>query len=67
MTALAGAWLKGHPVAVPVEVTGAAAGVVAVAMAVGDARFLALVLALCGVLAAGTARCARSGGRSRGT
>ncbi|MGC4950692.1 SCO7613 C-terminal domain-containing membrane protein [Streptomyces sp. DT224] len=55
VTALLGARLKGHPVAVPVEVTGAAAGVVAVAMAVGDAQFLALVLALCGVLAAGTA------------
>ncbi|MGC5412777.1 SCO7613 C-terminal domain-containing membrane protein, partial [Streptomyces sp. DT225] len=37
VTALLGARLKGHPVAVPVEVTGAAAGVVAVAMAVGDA------------------------------
>ncbi|MFC8534276.1 SCO7613 C-terminal domain-containing membrane protein [Streptomyces sp. NPDC057249] len=55
VTALLGARLKGHPVAVPVEVAGAATGVVAVAMAVGDARFLALVLALCGVLAAGTA------------
>ncbi|MFK0102923.1 SCO7613 C-terminal domain-containing membrane protein [Streptomyces sp. NPDC091040] len=55
VTVLVGARLKGHPVAVPVEVTGAAAGVVAVAMAVDDARFLALVLALCGVLAAGTA------------
>ncbi|MFF7338336.1 SCO7613 C-terminal domain-containing membrane protein [Streptomyces sp. NPDC008163] len=55
VTVLVGARLKGHPVAVPVEVTGAAAGVVAVAMAVADARFLALVLALCGVLAAGTA------------
>lgn len=54
-TVLVGARLRGHPVAVPVEVTGAAAGVVAVAMAVDDARFLALVLALCGVLAAGTA------------
>lgn len=55
VTVLVGARLKGHPVAVPVEVTGAAAGAVAVAMAVGDARFLALVLAVCGVLAAGTA------------
>lgn len=55
VTALLGARLKGHPVALPVEVTGAAAGPVAVAMALGDARFLALVLALCGVLASGTA------------
>ncbi|MEU2023478.1 hypothetical protein ABZ565_15100 [Streptomyces sp. NPDC016469] len=55
VTTLLGARLKGRPVAVPVEVAGAAAGVVAVAMAVGDARFLALVLALCGVLAAGAA------------
>jgi len=55
VTVLLGARLKGHPVALPVEVTGAAAGAVAVAAAAGDARFLALVLALCGVLAAGTA------------
>ncbi|WP_405896872.1 hypothetical protein OG242_04285 [Streptomyces sp. NBC_00727] len=54
-TVLLGARLKGHPVALPVEVAGAAAGAVAVAAAAGDARFLALVLALCGVLAAGTA------------
>ncbi|MET7344869.1 SCO7613 C-terminal domain-containing membrane protein [Streptomyces sp. NPDC087866] len=55
VTVLVGARLKGHPVALPVEVTGAVAGAVAVATAAGDARFLALVLALCGVLAAGTA------------
>ncbi|SEE09709.1 hypothetical protein SAMN05216483_5340 [Streptomyces sp. 2131.1] len=55
VTVLLGARLKGHPVALPVEVTGAAAGAAAVAAAAGDARFLALVLALCGVLAAGTA------------
>ncbi|PZT75291.1 MULTISPECIES: SCO7613 C-terminal domain-containing membrane protein [unclassified Streptomyces] len=55
VTVVLGARLKGHAVALPVEVAGAAVGVVAVAMAVGDARFLALVLALCGVLAAGTA------------
>ncbi|NED14714.1 hypothetical protein G3I33_24950, partial [Streptomyces sp. SID9124] len=55
VTVLLGARLKGHPVALPVEVTGAAAGAVAVVAAVGDARFLALVLALGGVLAAGTA------------
>lgn len=55
VTALLGARLKGHPVALPVELTGAAAGAVAVAMALGDARFLALVLALCAVVASGTA------------
>ncbi|MCG7529071.1 hypothetical protein MHW47_32130, partial [Streptomyces sp. OfavH-34-F] len=55
VTVLLGARLKRHAVALPVELTGAAVAAVAVAMAVGDARFLALVLALCGVLAAGTA------------
>ncbi|MET8247956.1 hypothetical protein ABZV31_28285 [Streptomyces sp. NPDC005202] len=38
-----------------VEVTGAAAGLVAVGLAVTDAPMLALVLALCGAIAAGTA------------
>ncbi|WP_406448382.1 hypothetical protein OG782_06170 [Streptomyces sp. NBC_00876] len=55
VTVLLGAWPKGRSVALPVELTGAAAGLVAVGMALGDGRFLALVLALCGVLAAGTA------------
>ncbi|MFF5335940.1 SCO7613 C-terminal domain-containing membrane protein [Streptomyces sp. NPDC013181] len=55
VTVLLGARLKRHAVALPVELTGAAVAAVAAAMAVGDARFLALVLALCGVLAAGTA------------
>ncbi|WP_405757953.1 hypothetical protein OG234_05575 [Streptomyces sp. NBC_01420] len=55
VTVLLGARLKGHPAALPVEVTGAAAGAAAVAAAAGDARFLALVLALCGVLASGAA------------
>ncbi|MFF7142003.1 SCO7613 C-terminal domain-containing membrane protein [Streptomyces nodosus] len=41
--------------AVPVEVTGAGAGLVAVGLAVTDGPVLALVLALCGVIAAGTA------------
>ncbi|MDF6041322.1 hypothetical protein LRD69_03910 [Streptomyces sp. JH14] len=54
-TVLIGARLRGGPSALPVELTGAVAGAVAVAMAVPDGRFLALVLALCGVLAAGTA------------
>ncbi|MFD3490843.1 SCO7613 C-terminal domain-containing membrane protein [Streptomyces sp. NPDC058690] len=55
VTVLLGARLQGGPSAVPVELTGAVAGAVSVAMAVPDAPFLALVLALCGVLAAGTA------------
>lgn len=55
VTVLLGARLRGLPSALPVELTGAAAGVVAVGMAVTDRPFLALVLALCGVLAAGTA------------
>ncbi|WP_307174108.1 SCO7613 C-terminal domain-containing membrane protein [Streptomyces africanus] len=40
---------------VPVEVAGAAAGLLAVGLAVTDPPMLALVLALCGVIAAGTA------------
>ncbi len=41
--------------ALPVELTGALGALVAVGLAVSDAPFLALVLALCGVLAAGAA------------
>lgn len=41
--------------AVPVEATGAVAGLLAIGLAVTDAPVLALVLALCGVIAAGTA------------
>ncbi|WP_176740352.1 SCO7613 C-terminal domain-containing membrane protein [Streptomyces sp. Ncost-T10-10d] len=55
VTVLLGARLRGLPSALPVELTGAVAGLVAVGMAVTDRPFLALVLALCGVLAAGTA------------
>ncbi|WP_177328062.1 hypothetical protein OH786_05700 [Streptomyces atratus] len=55
VTVLLGARLRGRPVALPVELTGAAAAAVAVVMAVPDLPFLALVLALGGVLAAGTA------------
>ncbi|MEV5677543.1 hypothetical protein AB0L80_35425 [Streptomyces sp. NPDC052069] len=55
VTVLLGARLRRHPVALPVELTGAVGAVIAVGLAVPDARFLALVLALCAVLAAGTA------------
>ncbi|MGW1406922.1 SCO7613 C-terminal domain-containing membrane protein [Streptomyces sp. NPDC002403] len=55
VTVLLGARLRGRPVALPVELTGAAVAAVAVVMAVPDLPFLALVLALNGVLAAGTA------------
>ncbi|MGW1890784.1 SCO7613 C-terminal domain-containing membrane protein [Streptomyces sp. NPDC002004] len=44
-----------HPLTVPAETAGAVAGAVAVGLAAGDAPMLALVLALCGVIAAGTA------------
>ncbi|MEV7868642.1 hypothetical protein AB0P17_21675 [Streptomyces sp. NPDC088124] len=53
--ALLGARLREHPVAVPVECAGAAAGLLAIAPALGHPPVLALVLALCGVIAAGTA------------
>ncbi|ORT59903.1 hypothetical protein [Streptomyces sp. CB03238] len=54
-TAALGAWLRRHPVAVPVELTGAAAGALAVGFASARPAVLALVLALCGVVAAATA------------
>ncbi|MEN8652861.1 hypothetical protein ABCR94_20250 [Streptomyces sp. 21So2-11] len=41
--------------ALPLEITGAAAGLLAIGLAAGDAATLALVLALCGVIVAGTA------------
>ncbi|MFD9970074.1 SCO7613 C-terminal domain-containing membrane protein [Streptomyces sp. NPDC059011] len=53
--ALLGAGLGRHPVALPLETTSAAAGLVAVALAVPHPPTLALVLALAGVVAAGTA------------
>ncbi|MCX4821789.1 hypothetical protein OG883_18225 [Streptomyces sp. NBC_01142] len=53
--ALLGARLGRHPVALPLELTGAAAGLLAVGLAVPDMPALAVVLALCGVIAAGTA------------
>ncbi|MBT2367574.1 hypothetical protein J7E88_20260 [Streptomyces sp. ISL-10] len=53
--ALAGARLRRHPVALPVEAVSAASGLIAVALSAGHAPTLALVLALCGVIAAGAA------------
>ncbi|MEU3155939.1 SCO7613 C-terminal domain-containing membrane protein, partial [Streptomyces griseus] len=55
LTVLLGARLRRNPVALPVELTGALGALVALGLAVPDAPFLALVLALCGVLAAGAA------------
>lgn len=52
---LLGARLRRHPVALPIEITAAGAGLLAVLLASGRAHVLALVLALCGVIAAGTA------------
>ncbi|MDK0518452.1 hypothetical protein [Streptomyces sp. ML-6] len=54
-TVLLGARLGSRPSALPVELAGASAAAVAICMALPDLPFLALVLALCGVLAAGTA------------
>ncbi|WP_105975800.1 SCO7613 C-terminal domain-containing membrane protein [Streptomyces geranii] len=45
----------GSPATVPVEAAGAAAGVLAIGLAATELPLLALVLALCGVIAAGTA------------
>ncbi|WP_405926277.1 SCO7613 C-terminal domain-containing membrane protein [Streptomyces sp. NBC_00035] len=53
--ALLTARLGASPTALSVEVTGAAAGLLAAGLAVTDPPVLALVLALCGVIAAGTA------------
>ncbi|MEU0676732.1 hypothetical protein ABZ330_28255 [Streptomyces sp. NPDC006172] len=53
--ALLAARLVGHPARVPVELTGTAAAVLAVGLAVTDPPMLALVLGLCSVIAAGTA------------
>ncbi len=54
-TALLGARLREPVVAASVELAGVFAAVVAVVLAMTDAPFLALVLGLCGVLAAATA------------
>ncbi|MET7598674.1 hypothetical protein ABZS84_26940 [Streptomyces sp. NPDC005481] len=53
--ALLAARVDGSPLTVPVEVTGAAAALLAVGLTVPDPPMLALLLALCGVIAAGTA------------
>ncbi|MEV8568833.1 hypothetical protein AB0436_25175 [Streptomyces sp. NPDC051322] len=53
--AVLAARLHRHPAAPPVEITAAAAGLLSVVLAIGDTPVLALVLALCGVIAAGTA------------
>jgi hypothetical protein len=47
--------LSGPHARVPVEVTGAVAGLLAIGLAITAPPMLALVLALCGVIAAGTA------------
>jgi hypothetical protein len=53
--ALLAARVDGSPLTVPVEVTGAAAALLAVVLTVPDPTMLALLLALCGVIASGTA------------
>lgn len=54
-TVLLGARLKEPEVALPAELAGAFAAVVALGLSVTDGPFLALVLGLCGVLASATA------------
>ncbi|MET4924157.1 hypothetical protein P3L51_17615 [Streptomyces sp. PSRA5] len=53
--ALLGARLRRRPVALPIELTAAGAGPLAVVLASGHPETVALVLALCAVVAAGTA------------
>ncbi|MFD7134846.1 SCO7613 C-terminal domain-containing membrane protein [Streptomyces sp. NPDC059894] len=62
--ALLAARLGPSPATVPVEVTGAAAGVLAVGLAVTDPPMLALVLSLCGVITGASA--VRAGRRPAG-
>ncbi|MFD3520736.1 SCO7613 C-terminal domain-containing membrane protein [Streptomyces sp. NPDC058653] len=50
-----GARLRHHPVSLPIELTSAGAGLLAVVLAAGRPGTTALVLALCAVIAAGTA------------
>ncbi|MFB8354144.1 SCO7613 C-terminal domain-containing membrane protein [Streptomyces niveus] len=53
--ALLGARLRRHPVALPTELTAAGAGLLALGLAADRPETVALVLALCAVVAAGTA------------
>lgn len=53
--ALLAARLGGSPMTIPIEATGAAAGLLAIALSATHPPLLALTLALCGVIAAGTA------------
>ncbi|MPY54479.1 SCO7613 C-terminal domain-containing membrane protein [Streptomyces acidicola] len=55
IAAVVAARLEGSPMTVPVEVTGAAAGLLAIGLAFTDPPVLALVLGLAGVIASGTA------------
>lgn len=55
LAAFAAARLGPHPVALPVEIMAAAAGGLALTLTVAHAPTLALALALCGLIAAGTA------------
>ncbi|WP_237528269.1 hypothetical protein [Streptomyces sp. SID337] len=55
LAAAATARLGTHPLTPPVEIMAAVSGAVAVVLAAGDAPVLSLVLALCGVIASGTA------------
>ncbi|WP_434588058.1 SCO7613 C-terminal domain-containing membrane protein [Streptomyces sp. A5-4] len=53
--AVLAARLPRSPLTLPLEITGAAAALLAIGLAAGDAATLALVLALCGVVLAGSA------------
>ncbi|MGW0704715.1 SCO7613 C-terminal domain-containing membrane protein [Streptomyces sp. NPDC002643] len=55
IAALLAARLPHSPVTIPIEATGAAAGLLAIALAATDPPLLSLTLALCGVITAGTA------------
>ncbi|WP_258314818.1 SCO7613 C-terminal domain-containing membrane protein [Streptomyces sp. Act143] len=55
VAAVLAGWLKDTRATVAVEITGAVTGVLAITLAATDLPMLALVLSLCGVIAAGTA------------
>ncbi|MDX2821243.1 hypothetical protein PV416_09115 [Streptomyces ipomoeae] len=55
MAALLAARLGDSPMTIPIEATGAAAGLLAIGLAATDPPLLSLTLALCGVITAGTA------------